>query len=75
MATKYVITGKECYDVNEGSLALVNWEMTAQFVAAQLANPVLGLQDKDVIINRAVDFTRTMFELRKPKPQDNDTRD
>lgn len=55
------------YSVHEGSLAYERWIMTKEFVAAQLANSILGLQDKDVIINRALDFSAAMFELRTKK--------
>jgi len=69
MAIKEIIEGhigrdNFHYEVIESSLAYERWIMTKEFVAAQLASPILGLQDKDVIINRAIDFTAAMFELR-----------
>ena len=54
-------------NINEGSLGLVRWNLIAKFVAAQLANPVLALQDEAVIMRRAEGYAEIMFKLRKPK--------
>ncbi|MBO7477544.1 MAG: hypothetical protein J6U04_06375 [Salinivirgaceae bacterium] len=54
-------------NINEGSLKLARWNLVAKFVAAQLANPVLALQDEAVIMQRAKGYAEAMFELRKPK--------
>ncbi len=62
-------------NISEGSLKLVRWKLVAKFVAAQLSNPALAMEGEAVIMRRAEGYAEAMFELRKPKPQDDGTTD